>query len=110
MIKQILKSLTHSKTQVPRYQCFLRTSDDFYPSYYIENGMKEMIVEAGFFQLIDGRWRVCVWGADDCGYEKDFSEKECQDAFLLFLKLLKKNKPDDVLTKRFLENEGFVHA
>jgi hypothetical protein len=55
---------------------YKKTNDDWYPNFKIENG--DDLVRVSFTQtgpdpnLGYGDWRVCVWGNDDCGMERDF--------------------------------------
>ena len=62
-----------------RISVFKPTNDDWYPSYQIEGYWKgipgQLLVEVSFLELLDGQWRVCIWGADDCGYEQDFTDQ-----------------------------------
>ena len=53
---------------------FKKTSDGWYPCYKIEKDARhsEGLVEVIFTKLIDGMYRVCIWGADDFGMERDF--------------------------------------
>lgn len=71
------------------YDVFKNTSDDWYPSYLLNDDTK--LVKVSFTQTglnppINGKWRVCVWGADDCGMEKDFTSE--QEALFCFLDLI----------------------
>lgn len=67
-----------------RVDVFKRTDDDWYPSYNLEQWNKgvekQKLVEVTFCTTganppYDGEWRVCIWGGDDCGLEKDFSDE-----------------------------------
>lgn len=56
---------------------FKRTQDNWYPSYQLYNNFSvpddyEQLVEVSFMELLNGKWRVCVWGNDDMGMEKDY--------------------------------------
>jgi hypothetical protein len=55
--------------------------DDWYPCF------PGNMVQVSFMLLRDGKYRVCVWGADDCGMERDFDEQA--PAQVLFTKLTK---------------------
>lgn len=58
------------------------TNDDWYPCY------PENLVKLSYLgELSDGTFRVCAWGADDFGLERDF-EKE-SDAIAMFKRLEK---------------------
>lgn len=71
-----------------RTDVFKLTRDNWFPSYKLGNNMA---VKVSFLTLVsyktDGnKWRVCIWGEDDCGMEKDFvSEAE---AFTTFLQVI----------------------
>lgn len=86
---------------------WLRTPDSFYPSYKHprENGGDSRDggwVKASFCSLSNGRWRVCVWGADDLGYELDFdTKKEAETCF--------RNLPD-VVTRAWFEQNHWDFA
>jgi hypothetical protein len=68
-----------------RTAVFKLTNDNWCPSYKLGN---EMAVEVSFIPLVSyktegNKWRVCIWGEDDTGMEKDFvSESEAITAFL----------------------------
>ncbi len=58
-----------------RCDVFKKTSDDWHPPYSASYGMT--LVRVSLIKLItlphhEHHWRVCVWGMDDCGMEKDF--------------------------------------
>lgn len=79
-----------------RVEVFKITSDDWYPSYHLDSWhqgvQKQGLVEVAFVQTGPdpknglGEWRVCVWGGDDCGMERDYpgttGETECWTMFL----------------------------
>jgi len=93
---------------------YKRTSDDWYPSYTltqrVRSGEPLKLVEVKFTQTGpdpksgNGEWRVCVWGGDDCGMERDFAdENEARAIFHEVIYL------DDV-TMAALRKYGFVSA
>lgn len=91
-----------------RCDVFKRTTDQWYPSYQIERD-GPMLVEVSFTQTgpyppTSGEWRVCVWGADDCGMERDFTDES--SAWTTFLEVI---GMEDV-TMAALQNLGFVSA
>ena len=96
-----------------RCDVFKRTTDDWYPSYTLSNWNKgvanQKLVEVSFCQTgpippVTGEWRVCVWGGDDYGMEKDFTEVNA--AWFCFLDVI---GLDDV-TMLALSERGFVNA
>ena len=80
---------------------FKRTDDSLYPSYQLYSGNGDddetrnmMLVEVTFMKLADDQiaddkcWRVCVWGDDDCGMEKDYiSYNNAWDDFVAILQM-----------------------
>lgn len=89
-------------------EVFKHTSEDWFPSYKMDGG-RTSLVEVCFTQTgpnppIAGDWRVCVWGGDDCGMERDFSsETEAWNCFLQVIGL------KDV-TRAALKERGFSSA
>ncbi len=65
-----------------RCDVFKRTTDDWYPPYVLEDG--RALVRVSFIKLTHSEYlfRVCAWGMDDFGMEKDF-EKE-KEAWVCF--------------------------
>lgn len=77
-------------THIPeRKSVMMPTLDQWYPNHKLENhpsGLTEG-VEVSFIELIPFRkyprlWRVCVWGNDDLGMERDFESRS--DALAMF--------------------------
>ena len=96
--------------QPPTVRVFKRTQDCWYPSFRLEGfyeGKKNIeLVEVSFLRLHSGEWRVCVWGADDCGMELDFTKNERSAAQDIFLKVLS----FDQVSVHDLEKLGFVRT
>ena len=95
-IKEHMNSIKSEDVLVP-------TTDDWYPNY---EGNK---VQVSIMPLIprtedEKLWRVCVWGADDCGMEYDTDDKH--DAMVTFDML----KHRDFITKAGLLELGFNFA
>lgn len=73
-----------------RVDVFKLTEDNWYPPYYIDNNAAVMV---SFTPLRSEenqceQWRVCVWGNDDCGMEKDFAFNEEAKAWCCFLEVI----------------------
>ena len=90
---------------------FKRTQDDWYGSYKLaESFTGDMLVKVSFTQtgpdpeLGLGKWRVCVWGNDDCGMERDFDHDG--DALHLFYHIISWT----YVNKDQLSNLGFISA
>jgi hypothetical protein len=60
------------------------------------------MVEASIMQWDNGRWRVCVWGADDTGMERDVDDEAV--ARRLF------DRINHLVTMADLASWGFVNA
>lgn len=60
-----------------RIEVFKETTDDWFPSYKVYD---RKLVTVSLTQTGpdpnagNGEWRVCVWGADDCGMERDYTD------------------------------------
>jgi hypothetical protein len=66
---------------------FKRTVDDWYPSYKLDwVGRDQYLIEVSFLQLSDGQWRVCCWGSDDMGLERDYPTEA--EAWAVFLQII----------------------
>lgn len=82
-----------------RKTIYKNTNDDWYGNY---EGDRIKLSYLG--ELSDGTFRVCCWGNDDCGMEKDFIfEMEAMQVF----KMLSEK---DVIDKKDLEDIGFIRA
>lgn len=85
---------------------FKRTKDNWYPLYRTFN---EDLVAVKFCMTgpkppEDGLFRVCVWGADDFGMEKDFyDETEARNCYLELLNM-------DTVDIQPLKDLGFCYA
>lgn len=92
-----------------REEYFKFTDDEWYGNYFLNHrGIKTRLVKVSFLELrLHGdnkEYRVCVWGNDDFGLEKDSTNKD--DQYKLFKKILKMNR----VNKQPLMDLGFVHA
>ena len=90
---------------------FKLTNEDWRPSYQINGyyrGIRDpMLVKVALFELSTGAWRVCVWGADDFGMERDYSgEKAEESARAMFNHVLSL----DYVRVQDLEPNGFQRA
>lgn len=103
-----VKQTMAQKTRFRR-SCFKLTQDDWYPSYQLahhHNGVQQpKLVIVSFLQLpFSGEYRVCVWGDDDTGMERDFTDKK--EAERCFNTLLTKRH----VNKKGLDSLGFGGA
>ena len=92
-------------------KCFKLTLEDWYPSYKLDSWYKgkergSNLLEVSLLKLITGEHRVCVWGNDDFGMEKDFPTDKYEDALQDYLLILKQ----EYVYKSFLKNLGFQAA
>jgi len=88
-----------------RVEVFKRTQDDWYGNYKVVGDQRVSdLVEVSFLNLMPSGWRVCVWGNDDCGLERDFeSESEAWNIFLQVIGM-------ESVNKQPLRDLGFVAA
>lgn len=90
-----------------RVEMFKPTRDKWHPNYHIADDAR--YAETGFVRvsllgLNDGVHRVCVWGADDMGMERDFSLKPAARDMFRRLALM---PSVEIAT---LKQHGFVRA
>ena len=86
-----------------RCDVFKRTSDHWHPNWP-GSLVKVSFIPLGPPSVRRTEWRVCVWGHDDYGMERDLpSEEEAWELFLWVIKL------SDV-TQAGLKEKGFVIA
>jgi hypothetical protein len=101
----------------PGVKCgvYKETSDSWYPSYEMsEEFGSQRLVRVSFGktgpspQLEAGEWRVSVWGADDCGMERDYplNKQGRDEAWNMFVFII--SLPN--ITMRLLKDMGFVSA
>ena len=81
----------------------------WYPAYQIGTGnhvSHEAAVKVSFLNLTDGSWRVCCWGADDFGLERDFPGHQKAEAWAIFVQLISAKE----ISEKKLRDLGFVNA
>lgn len=74
--------------QLPERQTMMMpTLDDWYPNHTLKDHPSGLVdgVQVSFIELMPygkypRKWRVCVWGNDDCGMERDYTDSERTDA------------------------------
>lgn len=73
-----------------RCEVFKETKEDWYPAYKIEHDLRyEGFVMVAFLELVpSGEWRVCIWGQDDYGLERDFPPHERMKAWEVFVDII----------------------
>jgi hypothetical protein len=101
-----------------RQAVFKLTNEDWYPSYSLGNWYEgapsgeTKMVEVSFIPLLkweqcpDPGFRVCVWGNDDHGMERDYPSSEQDDALAMFYKIVSW----EMVTHDALEADGFTFA
>lgn len=98
------RRLFETKEKTMKVTVFKRTTDDWCPSYKTTNSDQFVKVTFNVVGPHGLEWRVCAWGADDMGMEKDFpSEEEAWKCFMEVIIL------EDV-TVEALQKLGFVSA
>lgn len=99
-----------------RKECFVKTYENWHPSYKFEgdtqlDGLEDKyLLRLSFGKILHYTdkeyYRVCVWGQDDFGMEKDFSKDQYKEAEIVFMKILSQK----YLSKGYLEQLGFQNA
>lgn len=84
-----------------RVDVFKRTTSDWYPSYHLsahQEGL-DALVRVSFIHLADREFRVCCWGDDDMGLERDYENES--EAWSVFLQIIGKEsvEPDDLVAE-----------
>ncbi len=100
------ESENSQKKQNMHCDVFKVTSEDWYPSYKLED--KTKLVQVSFMQVLLATsatsWRVCVGGQDDYVVERDFATEN--EAWCMFVRII---GLEDV-TMNTLKNIGFLSA
>lgn len=93
-----------------RINVYKETDDDWYGNYRVEGDDRvSNLVCVSFTQTgpnppINGDWRVCVWGNDDFGMERDFEDEAT--ALNIFYQVVGWPKVNQIL----LRDMGFISA
>lgn len=93
-----------------RVDVYKETKDDWYPEFQLTDGTK--LVRVSFTQTgpdpkkFNGEWRVCVWGDDDCGMERDYQGDQETECWNMFLEVIGLKTVDVGILKKL----GFVSA
>jgi hypothetical protein len=90
-------------------QTFRRfSSDDWYPCWpgnQVEVSFMRLDRWDGTrYHMQEGPWRVCVWGADDCGMEIDTEDRELAE------RIFNELKESLNITRARLTQLGFVRS
>lgn len=96
-------------SELEKIRVYKRTIDDWYPSYRIETmaTTPRLIVEVSFLEFPNNAgWRVCAWGGDDCGLEKDFKREQRDAAWATFVEVISQK----TVEKWWLKDKGFWPA
>ena len=77
-------------------QVFVPVTEDWYGNYRIESDARyknTLLVAVSLLELHDHTWRVCVWGNDDHGLEKDLTHEQFDQALTLFQQIVSEPYP-----------------
>ena len=107
-----LKMAATKNAYIPeRRTAMMPTLDQWFPNHKLENHPSGLTdgVEVSFIELRPFRknpklWRVCVWGNDDLGMERDFESRI--DALAMY----KKVTSWETVDKHQLTQNGFVYC
>ena len=95
-----------------RMSAFKRTHDEWYGNYKIANDARvSALVEVSLIKMPKYKdspigWRVCVWGNDDFGMERDYNDTDKDSAVAMFHQVISW----DFVNIGQLKTNGFVHA
>ncbi len=90
----------------PGVKCFKQTKDDWHSNekIFCKRDEPTRLVEVSLYTLRDGQFRVCVWGNDDTGMERDFvSQLKAETAFIKVIS-------EEFVNMSFLRDIGFLWA
>lgn len=95
-----------------KIEVFKPTQDDWHGNYLLKRpseiqglGLVSVVfTQTGPKPPFKGLWRVCVWGNDDCGMEKDFEDQV--EALNVFYRVIEWK----FVNKEILKQEGFILA
>jgi hypothetical protein len=90
---------------VSRQEKNILSNEDWYPTIAGPPWPgQEGMVRVSLIEYGDDHWRVCVWGGDDFGMERDFPVGEGVQAVMFFDRIV------NLTTKSDLRIMGFVNA
>ncbi|HEC72591.1 MAG: hypothetical protein ACTSW7_00635 [Candidatus Thorarchaeota archaeon] len=94
--------------QYLEHEIYLPTTDQFYPNYPNDTVRVKVI-------LCTKIWgypaiRTCVWGADDCGYDRDEKFGTKKQARQAYKKRVDEINSWKVVTRKKLKELGFITA
>lgn len=82
-------------TSSTHYDAMVATVDDWHPNF------ERHLVRVSFYELSPSKWRVCVWGSDDCGMERDFASRATAEQSYVALINRPYIRKSDLLTNHF---------
>lgn len=89
---------------------FVPVDEDWYPSFTVKWQGEIKLVRVTLHETCllfkDPFTRVSIWGADDCGMEKDYLATDFEKARADWLMVVQKKK----LTRAWLYEQGFINA
>jgi len=94
----------HQISQSIKHTCVVKTNEDWYPTVNGELKMSVMKYNAGKANKLN---RICIWGGDDFGMDRDFEDFDS----ITFdeMKEIADNIPEPITVKWLLAN-GFIYA
>lgn len=99
--------------QTKQHTIFVKVNDEWYPNYE-GNMIRVSVLELPQFKPEDPMYvRICAWGADDFGMEKDFrvnSQEEKEEMFKSLVEYSTILKELEPISAWFLELQGWVKA
>lgn len=92
-----------------RISAFVEVKEDWYGNFRIADDRRfeaSQLVRVSLILLSTPEWRVCVWGNDDFGLERDFLADQHEAAMNLYVQIVTSQFP----TQKWLRSLGMVGA
>ena len=92
-----------------RHQVMIQVPEDWAGNFKIADDVRykdTRFCELSILHLHDGQWRVCIWGNDDTGMDRDFPADKFEEAHALFLHVAVTHLPK----KKLFKELGFTWA
>lgn len=95
--------------KLSRIEVFVEVDQDWYGNFKFADDLRlkdAKFIRVSLLELLSGHWRVCAWGNDDFGLERDFLSMEYDDAVKLYQTIVTTPRP----TQQMMRDLGMVGA
>jgi hypothetical protein len=92
-----------------RLEAFVAVAEDWHGNFAIADDARyatTRLIRVSLLGLLDGQWRVCAWGNDDLGMERDFAAQHHHMAMELYVAIVTRRHP----TRAWMKEQGMVPA